>query len=139
MAHVFIGEAEFFRAEQQSGGRSREVLVQKPACGFQAMEGQVEVAMACRRGSHNERAIGYRRRNVVEDLSLLQNLMRANCGAGFLKGDVIRIDQPEMGVTEIAHRARGGADVERITRRNENNPKRDIFESPNCIGHYCSK
>ena len=40
------------------------------------------------------------------------------------EGHVIRVDQPQRGEAEIAHGARGGADVQRIARRHQDDAQR---------------
>ena len=54
----------------------------------------------------------------------LQHVLRLHGGAGFAKRDVVRIHQPQFGESEIAHGARGGADVQRIARRHQDHAER---------------
>ena len=64
-------------------------------------------------GGEQQRQVGDRLLDRVEQLGLLQNLVGA--GRRPLRGDVrpavARIDDPEARQREIAHRARGHADI----------------------------
>ncbi len=64
-------------------------------------------------GGKQQRAVGDRLLHGVEQLDLIQDMVGA--GGGALRTDirpaVARLDDPQPGQPEIAHRARGHADV----------------------------
>jgi hypothetical protein len=64
-------------------------------------------------GGEQERAVGDRLLDGVEQLDMIENMIGA--GGGALRADVrpavARIDDPQARQPEIAHRARGHADV----------------------------
>ncbi len=60
--------------------------------------------------------------DVVDDLRLLENVAGAHGGTGFLESHLVRVHETKIGEAEIAHGASGGADVQGIARRDENDP-----------------
>jgi hypothetical protein len=72
------------------------------------------------RGAYHERAVGH----SVGDGSVLlgggQNRSAAHGGARLAKSALERIYHTQVRAPEVAHRAGGCADVEGISRRNEN-------------------
>ncbi len=71
------------------------------------------LVMGAGRGGEQQRQVGDRLLDGVEQLGLLQNLVGA--GRRPLRGDVrpavARIDDPQTRQRKIAHRARGHADI----------------------------
>ena len=78
-------------------------------------------AAADGRRAHDERAI----RDGFAEVPILfrggEKRRGANRRAGFAKREFIGIYDPEMAEAEVAHRARGGADVEGISRVYQHN------------------
>jgi len=80
-------------------------------------------AMADRRGPDDKSAIGdgiCKRRILSRPL---QDILRLHRRFRFAKCDLIRIYQAEFGDAEVAHRARGRTDVQRIAGRDQNHAK----------------
>ena len=58
---------------------------------------------------------------TIELLGICEHLGGwANGGARLAKGQLERMDYTQMKCAEVAHGARGGAEVERVTRPNQN-------------------
>jgi hypothetical protein len=74
-----------------------------------------------RRCAYNQRAIrrgfGYSR----EHARRLKDMRSADGGDRFPERDVVRIDQTKVVKTEVRDRAGGGADVQRVAGRNQDN------------------
>jgi hypothetical protein len=65
-------------------------------------------------GSHYQRAIGDRFGDSLVHLSARQRGRRTNGGASITECHVVRIHQPQMWKSKIAHGPRGRADVQGV-------------------------
>jgi len=72
------------------------------------------------RGADYERAVGHSIRDGCVFLGLSQNLSAAHGGTRLAKGALERIHYSQVRAPEVAHRPGSRSDVERISRRNEN-------------------
>ena len=81
----------------------------------------MQFSVANRRRADHELAIGHRFGHAVVLFRVLRHVGGAHGGPRFAKSRVVRIHHPQAGKAEVAHRARGRADVERIVRRHQDN------------------
>src|SRR5580698_1433324 len=70
-------------------------------------------------GGNHERAIGHRIGDVLALFGAGENVSRADRGTGLAKGRRIGIDHTQVVKAEVAHGARGCADVQRIARADQ--------------------
>ena len=123
MAHVLIGETEFFRAEEEGAGSAIEMPADDWGTSLQAMKRVLQVAMADGRGSDDEGAIGNGFRHGGEFPGIDENVGGTDGGPSVFEGHFVRIHHPQVEESEVAHGAGGGADVERIARVDEDDAK----------------
>ena len=117
VAHIFIREAEFFRAEQQSAASGGgEVRANERSAHFQPLERVLEIAMSDGGGPYNQRAIGHGVGDGFELFGASEEVGRPDGGTRPLESDVVRIDYAEVLKSEIAHGTGGRSDIERIAR-----------------------
>lgn len=83
-------------------------------CGLQPPERMLQVSVPDCRSSDYERAVGNRVRDRFIFFGAGQHIRGAYCGARTLKGHIVRIYDPQMLKSKVAHRTSGCADVERI-------------------------
>ena len=98
----FLGRAAGLRAsclQNDAGG------------GFEGAELMMQFAAACGGGADDESAIGYGFGDGGELFGIGENWGGADGGNCFAVGGIVGIHQAQMGAAEIAHGARGGADV----------------------------
>ena len=79
----------------------------------------LQVAMTDGGGAHHERAVSDGVGNGSVFLGVPQNLSATYCRTRVAKGAIKRIHNPQVRAPEVAHGAGGRANVERISRRNE--------------------
>ena len=100
------------------------MLAEEEAAVLDAAQGMLQLAMAESGGAHHERAIG----DGIGQGRVLDGIAEQGGGsdgrAGFTEGDLIRIDERQICKAKIAHGAGGGADVQRVAGRNENDAKK---------------
>jgi len=70
-------------------------------------------------GSHDERAIGDRFGDGLELFGAGEQRRGADGGTRLAKRGLVGIHDAQVAKAEIAHRAGGGADIERVARGNE--------------------
>ena len=87
---------------------------------LEAAQRMLQIAMTNGRGADYERAVGHSVSDGCVFLGAGQNRSAAHGGTRLAKGALERIHHPQVRAPEVTHRARGCADVERISRRNEN-------------------
>lgn len=80
----------------------------------------LQVAMADRRGSNDQRAVGNRFRHGLINFRACQRGRRAHRRSRILKRYVIRIYQAKARKSKIAHRTRSRTDVQRIAHVHQN-------------------
>ena len=119
VAEIVVGEAEFFAAEEERDGRGGQRAQHQPRAVFQAADGVLQLAVAYAGGAHHQAAIGDGFGEAGEFLGLLQQRGGAHGGAGFAEGHIVWIDHAQAREAEVGHGAGGGADVERVARRNQ--------------------
>ena len=120
VAEIFVGEAEFFRAEEERDAARAKSLADQANSVLGTPQGMVQLAVADGGGSHDERAIGDGVGDALELLRIRKHGRGADGGARLAKGRLVRLDHAQMAEAEVAHGARGRADVERVARRNQN-------------------
>ena len=86
---------------------------------LEAADGVLQLAVAYAGGADDEAAIGHGVGEGGEFLGFLEQGRGADGGAGFAEGDVVGGDDAEAREAEVGHGAGGGADVERVARRDE--------------------
>jgi len=116
MAEVFVGEADFFGAEEKSDPGGKEFAADKAGAGFESANGMLQGAAADGGGADDESAIGDGVGDGGEFLGVGEKFGGADGGAGFAEGWLVGVDEAELGEAEVAHGAGGGADVEGIAR-----------------------
>ncbi len=120
MAEVFIREAKLLRAKQNRDGTCGEMLAYRASARLEAAQRMLQIAMTNGGGADYERAVGHSVRDGSVFLGAGQNRSAAHGGTRLAKGAFERIHHSQVRAPEVAHRAGGRADVERISRRNEN-------------------
>jgi len=88
---------------------------------IQAPERVLQLTLAHGSGSHDECAILNGVRDGLELLGLGKQWSRANGGTRLAKCQFVGVHHAEVEETKVAHGACGGADIERVARRDENN------------------
>jgi hypothetical protein len=117
VAEVFIGEADFFGAEEQSDAAGSEALADEARALLQTMNRLLGFARADRGGSNDESAIGDGFGDGFEFLCVGKQRGSAHCGAGLAKRWIVGVDHAKIGKAEVAHSPRGRPNVQRIPRR----------------------
>src|SRR5712692_1090431 len=116
MAEVLIRKAALFRAEEKSHAARCETLADYP-CGFFDPSDMVSwIAAAERRCAHNQRTVRDGFRDTLELLRSCQQRRGPHGSPRFAKCQFEGLYHAQMRESEIAHRARRGADVERVPR-----------------------
>ena len=91
----------------------------QPRAVLQTADGVLQLAMSHAGGADHQAAIGHRVGQAGEFLGFLQQRRGAHGGPRFAEGHIVGIDHAQARKAEIGHGARGGADIERIARRNQ--------------------
>jgi hypothetical protein len=123
MAEVFIGEATLFRTEKQGNTAAGRMLAEEAGGLVQAAHGVLQLPKANRSGSNNESAILDGFSNGLEFFGFGEQRRGADGGTGLAKCQFVGVHDAKMEKAEIAHGARGGADVERVARGDKNDPQ----------------
>ena len=76
------------------------------------------------RGAYDQRAIGHGFGDGGKFAGLLQDSVSSDGRAGLTECDFVWIHQAKLGESEIAHSARGGSDIQRIARGNQDDFER---------------
>ena len=87
---------------------------------LEAAQRMLQIAMTNGRGTDYERAVGHSLRDGRVFFGAGQNLGAAYGRTRLAKGVFKRIHDPQVRAPKVTHRASCRADVERISRRNEN-------------------
>ena len=123
MAEVLVGEATLLRAKQNSNKATDKMLAEE-ACGLvQAADRVLQLPKAHGSGAHNQGAIFDGLRDGLELFGFGEQRLGTNGGTGFAKGQFVGIYDAQMEKAEVAHGARGGADIERVARGDKNDPQ----------------
>jgi hypothetical protein len=131
VAQIFVGQAGFFRAEQErdaifftaSGALARKTLQNDARASFERAQRMMQFAAAGGCGADYQRAIRDRFRNGAELFGARENRRSAYGRTRFAICGVVGIHQAQMRAAEIAHGASGGANIQRIARRDEDDAK----------------
>ena len=91
---------------------------------FQAPRGMLKLASGGHGRADHQGAVGdgFGQRRVLPGRG--EHVARMNRRAGFAERHVVRIHQAQLGEAEVAHGSRRGADVQRVPRRHQNDPKK---------------
>src|SRR6267378_3234061 len=116
MAEVFVGEAAFFGAEQESHAAVSEALSNQRRALLGAFDGVLRVAAAHGGSADDESAVRDGFGETLELFGAGEKRGGAHSGACFTKGQFVRIQDAKMEEAKVAHGAGGGADVKRIAR-----------------------
>jgi hypothetical protein len=124
VAQVVIGQADFFRTEEQRDfGTRLQMLMDDLGRGFEAMELLLWGAAGAGGGANDERTVGDGIGHLIEFLRCLEDRFGVDGGAGFAKGDVVGMDDAEVLESEVGHGASGRPDVERVAAADEDDPE----------------
>ena len=122
VAEVRVRQPALFRAEKQRdpAGCGCQPLANQARAGFKALQRMLQRALADRGGAHDQRAIrdGFGHRCVL--FRPREHLGRADGRTRVAKRRRVRVHDAQAGKAEIAHGARGRADVERVARGDKN-------------------
>jgi len=129
MAEVLIGQANFFRAEEQGDAAGAQPLADQSCAGFERPDGLLEYAPADRGCADNEGAVGNGFRQAGEFARARQNGRGANRGTRLTKCRFERIHKTQIEKSKIAHGASGRADIERVARGDEHNAETVEFNA----------
>ena len=119
VAEVVVGEAALFGAEEKRDVARAQAAPDQARGTFGAANRLMEMARADRGGANDESAIGDGFGNGFELLGARENGRSADSGAGLPKRGSVGLHNAKVAKAEIAHRARGGADVEGVARLDE--------------------
>jgi hypothetical protein len=119
VAEIFVGQAGFFRAEEErdagfffaTSALACEALQNHARGGFERAELMMQFAASGGCGADYQGAIGDSFRYGAELLGAGENRRGAYCGTRFAISGVVGIHETEVRAAEIAHGAGGGADV----------------------------
>lgn len=121
MAEVLVGEADLFRSKEQRGlAAGAEMLAEEGGAGFETLQGFAGCAAAAIGGADDKPAVGDGVGDAGVFFSRGQDGLGVNGGAGFAKGDVVRMHDAQVERAEIGHGTGGGSDVERVAAGDEN-------------------
>ena len=120
MAEVFVGQPDFFGAEQESHSLRLQLLANR--CAGVLVEPahrllQYAIAHGCR--SHHQRAIGDGLGHGLVFLRAVEQVRGADRGASLAKPSREGIHQAQPVSAEIAHGTSRGANVQRIARAHQ--------------------
>jgi len=121
MRHILVAQPVLLGAEQQGrAGVVRQMLADQTAAVLEPADRMLDRTASDGRCSDDERAIGD---GVGDGWEFARTLQEVSCFDGrfrLQKGDVVRVDQAQIHGAEVAHCARGRADVQRVARRHQN-------------------
>src|SRR5581483_8211172 len=120
IAHIVVGEPILLRAEQEGHFLRWKPLPNYSGCNRQGPQGMLQVAIARGRRPHNQVAIGYSTRDTLVLHCILQQSRRSHGRASFPKSDVVRVYNPQLEETKVAHGASRRPNVQGIAARNQN-------------------
>jgi len=120
MAKVFIRKTALLRTEKQRDAATREMLPERTPRLIQAADRVLQLSLTHRGCADDECAVLNGFGEVLELFRASKQRYSADGGTRFSKGQLIRVDDPKMKETEVAHGPGGGADVERIARGHKN-------------------
>lgn len=128
VAQVLIGEADFFRAEEERNfGAGLKMLMNDASGGFEAMQGLLWGAAGAGGGANDERTVGDGIGHLIEFFSCLEDGLCVDGGAGIAKSDIVGMDDAEVLESEVGHGASRCSDVERVAGGNEDDTEAICF------------
>lgn len=117
VAHVFVGEAEFLGAEQQSHRTGGGGFADGARAVLEAADGVLQFPVTDGGGADDQAAIGDGVGNGRKFRGLAEQRSGADGGAGFAEGDVVGIDHAQPREAEVGHGAGGSPEVDGVARR----------------------
>ncbi|HEX2713255.1 MAG TPA: hypothetical protein VHM88_13730 [Candidatus Acidoferrales bacterium] len=120
VAEVGVGKAAFFGAEKKGDAAGREAFADEGSGLRQAFHGVLWAATSEGSGAYDESTVGDGFRDGFEFFSASEKGRSSDGGTSFAESKFVGIDDAEVGETEVAHGAAGGANVERVARGNKN-------------------
>ena len=123
VAEVFVREAAFLRAEEQSDSASSRTLAEVPGSLVEATHRVLQLTKAYGGGSHNKSAIPDGFGNGLVLFGVGEQRRGTDGGTRLTKGEFVGVHYPKMEKAEVAHGAGSCSDVERIARSDEDYPQ----------------
>jgi hypothetical protein len=120
IAKVFIRKTALLRTEKQRDAATREMLPERTSRLIQAADRVLQLSLTHGGCSDDECAVLNGFGEVLELFRASKQRYSADGGTRFSKGQLIRVDDPKMKETEVAHGASRSANVERIARSDKN-------------------
>lgn len=120
MAEVFVGKAALLRSEKEGHTAADEMLANEPSGLIWAADGVVQLALADGGGSDNQCAVLNSFGHGPEFFGASEQRIGANGRTCLAKSQLVRVYDPKMEETKVAHSAGGGADVEWVSRCDKN-------------------
>ena len=114
VAHVPIGETEFFRSEKESTRACRKMRADDRGGRFEALERMLEVAGSDGGSAYDEQTVRDGFSDGFELFGAGEEIGGTDGRACALECHVVGIHYPQVAKSEVAHGAGGCADVERI-------------------------
>ena len=119
VTQVFVGETDFFGAEEKRDSLGGEGLADEIGGGFEAVCRVLRLAVAEGGGSDDQGAVGDGISYRGEFFALLHDGGGTDGRAGFAECEFVGFDDAEVEESEVAHGAGGGAKIERIAGADE--------------------
>ena len=123
VAEVFVREAAFLRAEEQSDSASSWMLAEVPGSLVEATHRMLQLTKADGGCPHNEGAILYGFGDGSKFFGLGEQRRGADGRTRLAESEFVRVHYAKMEKAKVAHGAGGGADVERIARGDKYDPQ----------------
>ncbi len=130
MAEIFVRETTLLRTEKKSDAARSEMLAQWTAGLIEPADRVLQLALAYGRGPNNKSAFLNGFGHGLELFGTGKQRRGSDGGTRLAKSQFIGIDDAKMEEAEVAHGAGGGTNVERIARRDKNNPQAIGFGIP---------
>ena len=123
MAEVFIAEATLFRTEKKGNKATSKMLAQRTRGSVEPADRVLQLPKSHGSCSHHKGAIPDGFSDGLEFFGFGEQRRGADRRTGLAKRQFVGVHDAKMEKTEIAHGARGGADVERVARGDKDDPQ----------------
>lgn len=123
MAEVLIGEPTLLRTEQKGNKAAGKILTQMTRGLVEPADRVLQLPKSHGSGPNNKGAILDSFSDGLELFRSGEQRRGADGGTGLAKGQFVGVHDAKMEKAEVAHGARGGADVERVARGDKYNPQ----------------
>ena len=128
VAEVVIGEADFFRSEEEGDfGTGAEAFAHEGGGGFEAIERLLRRALAAAGGANDEITVGDGVGYMLEFLRCGEDGFGVDGGLCLAKRGIVGADDAQMRESKVGHSAGGGADVEGIAAADEDDAEAALF------------